>query len=742
MQGPTVMNRSNFSDALDQSALPQPQLALFAVKDNVEYHSASYKQWMDAVVQGVSEVKGRLFYDLDVKPKAHPNRVRRRAKTQYFKVDEEVKYWSDTHQQYMGAKVIKAEQNVEGIWEYDLDIKAKANSDNIYPVPAQAPMAPENRAVVSGADAGAGAGQADLEARRQQLSYRAPQHEPPPQPQPQAHDQHPHHLTHMLPQQQEQQQQQPQHPQLPPPQRLQQPQQEQPQQQQRYLSAVVDPPPVPAHRGQSPLSGRGHTAAGHIPQVPSSNQSRNSFGGLLGGGPSAEAEAVARNPAGVSARPMPNGGTLGPIAAGAGYPTPVPAAAVVGYQLRNGEKMASVTVSSPTKVRGGCCGAMREDNASPTAAQRRAHTPQAVPAMQQPQQQVQAGRMPQASGQVLMGSAAVQAALQRGTTPPRRAVAAYPQGPQLVNGSAMPAGALLAVGGQHGGGVGPMVPATASASWPTSDRAPRVGKTAGAPSSRMAPGAGGRHINASGRPIEFGEISVGADKFDPAQPQLLQQLKQKLGLPQNATIVTMKGFTGGMNEGVWYAKCPGREDLVLKLVRCKRIAQNVLTEAENFAKLQQDLPGLIQDPMLAFPVKILSCNDRAGQKKHDLIVMKKIRGQRFAEWIGRKWYSNPSEKHQVYQKFEECGAWLAEFHANYGNSQHGDFQPSNVFYDEDLNTFCFIDIGGMCIPTTETDVEHFVRSLALLSENYGHEFAVEGRTYFERGYQRAAAGMR
>jgi len=230
---------------------------------------------------------------------------------------------------------------------------------------------------------------------------------------------------------------------------------------------------------------------------------------------------------------------------------------------------------------------------------------------------------------------------------------------------------------------------------------------------------------------------MGPEGFNPLKPPLRQLLLSKLGLPQNASISAMQGFRGGLNEGVWFAKAPGsREELVLKLVRCNRIAANVLTEAENFSKIYREHPQVIRDPAIAFPVKIFRCLDRAGVRKHDLIVMRKTRGERLAEWIARKWYA--SDIQTVLQIFEFLGSCLAEFHARYGNAQHGDFQPSNIFYDEESGDACFIDIGGMGVPTMETDVEHFVKSLNLLAETYGQTLAADGRRWFEQGYQRVA----
>lgn len=237
---------------------------------------------------------------------------------------------------------------------------------------------------------------------------------------------------------------------------------------------------------------------------------------------------------------------------------------------------------------------------------------------------------------------------------------------------------------------------------------------------------------------------MGAGTFDPEQPGLQAQLLQKLGVVQGTgTITPLPGFQGGLNEGVWILSGTmqsagsqrGRKDeLVLKLVRCKRIAPSILTEAENFLELQKSYPSLAADPSLAFPMKILSCMGPGNVKRHDLIVMRKLRGDRLAELIATKWYGN--QVPQLMDIFEKLGECLAEFHRGYGNAQHGDFQPSNVLYDEEENKIALIDMGGMGVPTTETDVEHFTKSMTLLSQTYGHKLYIDGMRRFNQGYSK------
>lgn len=248
--------------------------------------------------------------------------------------------------------------------------------------------------------------------------------------------------------------------------------------------------------------------------------------------------------------------------------------------------------------------------------------------------------------------------------------------------------------------------------------------------------------SSSGRGLDVGELDIGSGAFDPTQQSLRSQLIAKLGMSSHATIEEMQGFRGGLNEGVWFAtdasKGSTKEELVLKLVRCHRVAASIPTEAENCLRIFREHSSAVNDPTIAFPIKIFSCLGTGGTKRYDLIVMRRVRGERLAELIARKWYSK--QVPQLMQILEKLGICLAEFHARYGNSQHGDFQPSNIFYDEDKDEIALIDVGGMGVPTMESDVEHFAKSMKLLAEAYGVQLSADGMRHFERGYALGSKG--
>ncbi|OLQ10017.1 hypothetical protein AK812_SmicGene6304 [Symbiodinium microadriaticum] len=186
--------------------------------------------------------------------------------------------------------------------------------------------------------------------------------------------------------------------------------------------------------------------------------------------------------------------------------------------------------------------------------------------------------------------------------------------------------------------------------------------------------------------------------------------------------VFISGPLAGLNHGIWFLSGT-----------CGEVGSDyeVPTEAENLVKVHREHSS--KDEILAFPIKIFSCFD-GPTKKHDLIaghsVMRKVPGERLAEVICRKFYNNQLALLDAI--FENLGATLASFH---------DFQPSNIFYDDATDDIYFIDIGGMGLPTSDTDVElwsdeskieHFRGAMTLLAGAYSpHEELAEA---FQRGY--------
>lgn len=117
----------------------------------------------------------------------------------------------------------------------------------------------------------------------------------------------------------------------------------------------------------------------------------------------------------------------------------------------------------------------------------------------------------------------------------------------------------------------------------------------------------------------------------------------------------------------------------------------------------------------------------------DVLVMRKATGRRFAEVLADIWYKEP--KSYTYQVFSKFGKFLKAFHLRYGNREHGDVQPSNIFYDEASKHITLIDVGGMGQKTVKNDVTHFCESIKLVAETYGEELATNGIREFTNAYR-------
>jgi predicted unusual protein kinase regulating ubiquinone biosynthesis (AarF/ABC1/UbiB family) len=204
----------------------------------------------------------------------------------------------------------------------------------------------------------------------------------------------------------------------------------------------------------------------------------------------------------------------------------------------------------------------------------------------------------------------------------------------------------------------------------------------------------------------------------------------------------MQGFSGGCNEGVFFltVPSPGQATVyALKLVVATRKFPTLPTEAENLTRLVRAFPHIRDDPYVAFPVKIFDCVAPSGKKAYNLLVMKKAEGTRMSEWIAFKLANQRGN--EIFAGCETLGRELRIFMNKYNQSQHTDFQPSNIFVHENNGRggrmFSFIDIGGMGSPVLESDKEHFLKSLEILGKSYGAQFVAGASAAFQKGYAAA-----
>jgi len=240
-----------------------------------------------------------------------------------------------------------------------------------------------------------------------------------------------------------------------------------------------------------------------------------------------------------------------------------------------------------------------------------------------------------------------------------------------------------------------------------------------------------------GNTLGFDDLYLDGALFDPCQPPMKAQLFQKMRMQPNALVEPMRGGIGmgACNAGMWILR-DGTQCFVLKLIRSNSPGMNQLqaSDADKFAKLSRENPGIVKDPSISFPCKIFHCLSKSGIKNHDLIVMRQVSGVRMSEFIMNRLHGkNVQDLMRILERF---GAFLADFHTRYNGMQHGDLTPANVFYDERSGRFALVDVADLAPrnPVIQSDLDRFISSLKLLSTFYGPDLFMQGKAQFEAGY--------
>lgn len=266
--------------------------------------------------------------------------------------------------------------------------------------------------------------------------------------------------------------------------------------------------------------------------------------------------------------------------------------------------------------------------------------------------------------------------------------------------------------------------------------------------SRVKGQAGSISAPITGRPYKrdevtrmtMSELPMQTDVFDPSCPILKAHLLQYLGMSRSATIESLQDNSGAFNDGVWVVADVENTGLVLKLVPHKRSPATRKTDAEKYMELSARLPGLATDPSLSFPIQIFMLRGPSGVKK-DLIVMRKAAGLQITQHLYHKFHGGQTDELQTI--FKDFGIFLRGVHKTYAfngkSMQHGDCQPSNVFYDESSERFTMIDIadfgyGPYIAEGGENDVEHFIAGVRTLRQWYGAAMLESCLREFRKGY--------
>lgn len=228
------------------------------------------------------------------------------------------------------------------------------------------------------------------------------------------------------------------------------------------------------------------------------------------------------------------------------------------------------------------------------------------------------------------------------------------------------------------------------------------------------------------------DLQIGQQPFDPNQQPMKSMLLSRLGVGPHSVIECHPANHGGLNDGVWFVRDPAQpsQNLVLKLVSAQR------GEGDMFAKLASSHSGIIFDQLLTFPYVIFNCLGPSGEKRYDLEVMRRAPGVSLAEFIAAKHFAK--QQTDIMRCLHKVGSCLRELHTKYNDAQHGDFQTSNIFYDEASGKVTFIDFAGMGPKSrfAQSDYEFFIQSLRICATIYGPQLLADGTRHFENGYKK------
>mmetsp|Transcript_23228 Transcript_23228/g.36329 ORF Transcript_23228/g.36329 Transcript_23228/m.36329 type:complete len:696 (+) Transcript_23228:72-2159(+) len=247
------------------------------------------------------------------------------------------------------------------------------------------------------------------------------------------------------------------------------------------------------------------------------------------------------------------------------------------------------------------------------------------------------------------------------------------------------------------------------------------------------------------------DFRADASVFDPTDPQLKSQLLKKMGIAGNAAIEKLEDNAGSFNDGVWIVSDSKSDALVLKLVPHHRVREDMKTDTEKYTTLLQRCPNIVSELSFTVPVMVLQLIGVDGARSKDLLVMRKAMGLQITQHLYNKYLAICSGEDQrlaeLSNMFWEFGRFMRTIHRVYSvgdtSMQHGDCQPSNVFYDEASGIFTLVDVadfgfGPFLAQGGEDDVEHFIDGLRSLQTWYGKNLIDACASEFRNGY---AAGV-
>jgi endonuclease YncB( thermonuclease family) len=242
------------------------------------------------------------------------------------------------------------------------------------------------------------------------------------------------------------------------------------------------------------------------------------------------------------------------------------------------------------------------------------------------------------------------------------------------------------------------------------------------------------------RTMTIEELSLDQSDFDPNRAQLKAKLLKELGLTCADIDKVEAANAGSFNDGLWTVSDPTTTGFVLKLVPHSR-GEGGKTDREKYLELQRRCPHIVAEFSLTFPVKILKLREPSGAINQDLIVMRQALGMQLTHYMWNK--VNIGQSSDLPSIFHDFGKFIKSVHMNYRaknrSMQHGDCQPSNVFYDDVSRLFTLVDVadfgfGPFLAKGGEYDVLHFVDGLYLLTPWFGKALIEDCALFFRMGY--------
>lgn len=244
------------------------------------------------------------------------------------------------------------------------------------------------------------------------------------------------------------------------------------------------------------------------------------------------------------------------------------------------------------------------------------------------------------------------------------------------------------------------------------------------------------------RCLEVYTLDLGGCPFNPFLPQLRSRLLDALGASPASQFKEFKGCyaedtnktiwfnAGNSNEGIWFMQdCD--EEFVLKLVKANAQNFTQCSESDHFQRLYQEMPYIVNDLSVGFPIKIFKIVGPRGVRQYDLHIMRRVPGRSLETIIEGYWKNG--RKQELKNIFRRVGEFVRHFHERYNSTQHNDVGPQNIFFDEATEQVSIIDLGMMGFSLTKNDCQVFASYVHSLVKTYGPEI-LKGVTYFDQGY--------